>query len=199
MRRQRDRERVDSRAAKRSLLPHELHPERCGIMYGLVLLCDAQGIPSRATAMTPKPKCEELQRLRNEAKSALLQAKRVNRFGHLTDAELQQEAHRKVDAMIQHLLVGHSGEPCPAGDRPIVKSHEPEREVVYDIFRGASTKDAMWVEAVAGLTSARRRMEEIARKSPAQYFVFDHESHAIIARTDTRMSTRALHPRKSET
>jgi hypothetical protein len=150
-------------------------------------------------AMTTRPKCEELQRLRNEAKSALLQAKRVNRFGHLNDAGLQEEAYRKVDAMIQHLLVGHYGGPCPAGDRPIVKPQETEREVVYDIFRGASTKDAMWVEAVSGLSSARRRMEEIAKKSPGQYFVFDHESHAIIARTDTRINTtRALHPRKSE-
>lgn len=156
------------------------------------------GTLQRSTAMTTKPKCEELQRLRSEAKTALLQAKRVNRFGHLTDAELQEEARRKVDAMIQHLLVGHDGKPCPSGDRPIVKPVEPEREPVYDIFRGATRKDAIWVEAVSGLSSARRRMEEIAKKSPAQYFVFDHESHAIIARTDTRKPNRILSPRKSE-
>lgn len=148
--------------------------------------------------MTTKPKCEELHRLRNEAKTALLQAKRVNRFGHLTDPGLQEEARRKVDAMIQHLLVGHNGAPCPSGDRPIVKPIEPERGPVYDIFKGATTKDAIWLEAVAGLSSARRRMEEVAKGTPGRYFVFDHESHAIVARTDTRKPHRVLSPRKSE-
>jgi hypothetical protein len=151
--------------------------------------------------MTTKPKCDQLDRLRSEAKSALLQAKRVDRFGHLTEARLQEEARRKVDAMIEHLLVGHHGKPCPAGDRPIVKpaEPEPEPELVYDIFRGATNKDAIWVEAVAGLSSARRRMEEIAKESPGRYFVFDQERHAIIARADTRRTTRVLSPRKSET
>lgn len=149
--------------------------------------------------MTTKPKCEELQRLRSEAKTALLQAKRVDRFGHLTDSGRQEDARRKVDAMIEHLLVGHNGKPCPAGDRPIVKPVEPEPELVYDIFRGTTNKDALWVEAVAGLSSARRRMDEIAKESPGRYFVFDQERHAIIARADTRRTTRVLSPRKSET
>lgn len=148
--------------------------------------------------MTLKPKCDELQRLRNEAKSALLQAKRVDRFGHLNDAGRQEEARRKVDAMIEHLLVGHNGKPCPAGDRPIVRPVEPEPELVYDIFRGATNKDAIWLEAVAGVSSARRRMEEIAKESPGRYFVFDQERHAIIARADTRRTARVLSPRKSE-
>lgn len=148
--------------------------------------------------MATKPKCDELDRLRDEAKSALLQASRVNRFGHLTNAPLHEESRRKVDAMIQHLLVGHDGKPCPAGSRPIVEPIEPERELTYDIFSGATKKDGIWIEAVTTLSKARRRMEEIARKSPGRYFLFSQETHSIIERIDTRKAAGSLSPRKSE-
>lgn len=148
--------------------------------------------------MATKPKCEELDRLRDEAKAALLQASRVSRFGHLTDAPLHEEARRKVDAMIQHLLVGHDGKACPAGSRPIVEPIEPAREPTYDIFRGATKKDAIWIEAVSSLSTARRRMEEIGKKSPGRYFLFSQETHAIVERIDTRKAARSLSPRKSE-
>jgi hypothetical protein len=148
--------------------------------------------------MAAKPKCEELERLRDEAKAALLQADRTHRFGHLTEAGLHEEARRKVDAMIQHLLVGHSGKPCPAGHRPIVQPVEPTREPAYDIFSGFTNKDAVWIEAVASLSKARRRMEEIARKSPGRYFLFSQETHSVVERIDTRNSGRSLSPRKSE-
>jgi hypothetical protein len=71
--------------------------------------------------MKANSECEELLRLRGEAKVALLQASRIRRFGHFADTELQKEAQRKTDALIKHLLAGHDGKPCPAGDRPIVK------------------------------------------------------------------------------
>jgi hypothetical protein len=69
----------------------------------------------------PKCKCEELEQLRREATFAGLRTRRPDRFGQLGAAELQKEAERTIDALIQHLLVGHNGKPCPAGDRPIVK------------------------------------------------------------------------------
>lgn len=59
-------------------------------------------------------------------------------------------------------------------------------EPTFDIFRGTSDKDAMWVDAVDGLSSARDRMDQIAADQPGQYFVFATRSRAILARTDTR-------------
>lgn len=41
------------------------------------------------------------------------------------DAELTRTEHKKIDALVRHLLAGHDGGPCPAGDRPIVG--EPKR------------------------------------------------------------------------
>jgi hypothetical protein len=73
--------------------------------------------------MTAKAPCEELDRFKHEAASALLEAKKI-RFSRdvsiFEDAELCREWHRKVYAIIRHLLVGHDGNACPAGDRPIV-------------------------------------------------------------------------------
>lgn len=77
--------------------------------------------------MLPMPgetRCAELDRFRSEAAAALLEAKKVRRTRDLTiseDAELSRESHRRINALIKHLLAGHDGEPCPAGDRPIVK------------------------------------------------------------------------------
>jgi hypothetical protein len=70
--------------------------------------------------------CEELDRFRRDVAAALLEAKRIRRTRDLSiheDAELSRESHRRINALIKHLLVGHDGSPCPAGDRPIVKSH----------------------------------------------------------------------------
>ena len=76
--------------------------------------------------MPTKARCAELDRLRRDAAAALLEAKKIRRTRDLTiyeDAELSRESHRHIDALIKHLLAGHDGKPCPAGDRPIVKSH----------------------------------------------------------------------------
>lgn len=76
--------------------------------------------------MAAKALCPELDRFRREAAAALLEAKSIRRMRDLSiheDAELSREGHRRINALIKHLLVGHDGKPCPAGDRPIVKSH----------------------------------------------------------------------------
>lgn len=62
------------------------------------------------------------------------------------------------------------------------------KDPVFDIFSGTTDNDAVWLEAVAGLSSARDRMEEIAAQSPGQYFVFGQQDHSILARIDTRNS-----------
>ena len=64
--------------------------------------------------------CEELARLKADAAAAFAEGKRVRRERDVSfreDAELSREAHRRADAMLKHLLVGHDGKPCPAGDR----------------------------------------------------------------------------------
>jgi hypothetical protein len=58
-------------------------------------------------------------------------------------------------------------------------------EPTFDIFAGGPEKDPVWVEAVQGLSDALERMEQIAQKTPGQYFVFSIGSHAILARTET--------------
>ncbi len=43
-------------------------------------------------------------------------------------------------------------------------------------------KEAMWVETVNGLSSARERMETIAMLKPGNYFVFSRTDHSILAK-----------------
>jgi len=38
------------------------------------------------------------------------------------DVELSKDLQQRTYAVIKHLLVGHDGQPCPAGDRPIVRA-----------------------------------------------------------------------------
>lgn len=59
------------------------------------------------------------------------------------------------------------------------------REPGFDIFTGTSDKDAIWLEAVEGLSHARARMYEIAAQIPGQYFIFSPSDHEILARTET--------------
>jgi len=58
-------------------------------------------------------------------------------------------------------------------------------EPTFDIFSGGPDKDSVWLEAVAGLSNARERMDQLAEKSPGQYFVFSIGSQSIIAKTET--------------
>ena len=81
--------------------------------------------------VTEKPKCEELEQLRCEARVARIRATQSGRFAQFGAAQLQKEVERTIDALLRHLLAGHNGKPCPAGDRPIVKpgtSPEPAQQ-----------------------------------------------------------------------
>jgi hypothetical protein len=63
---------------------------------------------------------------------------------------------------------------------------------MFDIFTGTTTEGgATWLEAVSSLANARQRMEEIASKSPGEYFVFSQATQSIVARTDTRKPVSA--------
>jgi hypothetical protein len=53
----------------------------------------------------------------------------------------------------------------------------------YDIFK----KDAaalVWVEAVADLQSAERRVQELALRSQAEYVIFDQKKQQIVSTFD---------------
>jgi len=64
------------------------------------------------------------------------------------------------------------------------------KEPTFDIFSGASGKDALWVEAAQGLARARERMEEIAAGKPGQYFLFSTASHSILGRIEHSIRLR---------
>src|SRR6202453_5503944 len=79
--------------------------------------------------MAARLMCDELERLRCQAASALLAAKRIHLSRDVSiyeDAERCREGHRRICALIVHLLLGHDGHACPAGDRPIVTAIKPE-------------------------------------------------------------------------
>jgi hypothetical protein len=52
----------------------------------------------------PRRTCEELDRLRCEAKFAGLRAGQTGRYGQLGAAELKKEAQRMIDALIKNIL-----------------------------------------------------------------------------------------------
>ena len=71
-----------------------------------------------------KSMCSELDSLKREAIQVSREARQIRRSRDLSfyeDAELNGEKHKSINAVIRHLLVGHEGKPCPAGDRPIVR------------------------------------------------------------------------------
>ena len=67
--------------------------------------------------------CAELDALKREAAHVFREVKKIRRSRDVSfyeDAELNHEKHKTINALLKHLLVGHEGKPCPAGDRPIV-------------------------------------------------------------------------------
>lgn len=74
-------------------------------------------------AMAAKTHCEALDQILQEADSTFREAREIRRSRDLSfyeDGELTRGEHRKIDNLVKHLLAGHDGKPCPAGDRPIV-------------------------------------------------------------------------------
>jgi len=67
--------------------------------------------------------CEDLKNLRRNAACALREVKKIRRSRDLSffeDAALNHWKHENLQQVLKHLLVGHDGQPCPAGPRPIV-------------------------------------------------------------------------------
>jgi hypothetical protein len=81
------------------------------------------------------PPCQELRQLRDRAWCVLYEIRNVRRsrdLSFLEDAHLNAKKAECITAIIKHLLAGHDGGPCPAGERPIVS--EPRQEATIDGF-----------------------------------------------------------------
>jgi hypothetical protein len=68
--------------------------------------------------------CSELDALKRDAGQVLRELKNIRRSRDVSfheDAELNRRKAVSINAVVKHLLVGHDGKPCPAGDRPIVR------------------------------------------------------------------------------
>jgi len=53
----------------------------------------------------------------------------------------------------------------------------------YDIFRKDLLGTPVWMEAVQDIETAKLRMMEMAGRSPAEYFVFSHQTQEIVSST----------------
>ncbi len=72
--------------------------------------------------------CTELDALKHEAVQVFREVRTIRRSRDVSfyeDAELNGAKHKSINAVLKHLLVGHEGKPCPAGDRPIVSVTQP--------------------------------------------------------------------------
>jgi hypothetical protein len=70
--------------------------------------------------------CTELEALKREAVHVFREVKKIRRSRDVSiyeDVELNGAKHKSVNAVLKHLLIGHGGKPCPAGDRPIVSPY----------------------------------------------------------------------------
>lgn len=74
--------------------------------------------------------CSELDNLKRGAVQVSREVRKIRRsrdVSFLEDAELNGEKFKSINAVIRHLLVGHDGKPCPAGERPIVGQNQVRR------------------------------------------------------------------------
>jgi|GraSoi_2013_60cm_1033757.scaffolds.fasta_scaffold03236_5 hypothetical protein len=51
----------------------------------------------------------------------------------------------------------------------------------YDIFEKHDAA-LVWVESVQDLATAKKRVEELSKQSPCEYFVFDQRHQRVVAR-----------------
>jgi len=54
------------------------------------------------------------------------------------------------------------------------------RNITYDLFKGSSQENALWIETVEGLDAATKRMRRLAAENSSDYFLF--QSGNIVAK-----------------
>jgi hypothetical protein len=62
------------------------------------------------------------------------------------------------------------------------------QDFALDILSGTPETNAKWLESVAGLANARKRMNELAAQTPGQYFIFNAWNSCILEQLDTQQS-----------
>jgi hypothetical protein len=70
-----------------------------------------------------KRMCDDLKALQRDASRVLREVKKIRRSRDVSffeDAALNRVKHDCLHLVLKHLMVGHSGQPCPAGPRPVV-------------------------------------------------------------------------------
>jgi hypothetical protein len=66
------------------------------------------------------------------------------------------------------------------------------RATLFDIFRKDLLGTPVWMEAVEDLETAKRRVTELADRSPGEYFVFSQETEEIVINTTPRIYELAI-------
>ena len=57
---------------------------------------------------------------------------------------------------------------------------------VYDIFRKDLLGTPVWMESAQDVETANRRLAELARRSPGEYFIFSQGTQEIVCETPVR-------------
>jgi len=70
-------------------------------------------------------------------------------------------------------------------------------EKMFNIFRGTSKNDALWVDAVGGFEQAVQRMFELSITEPGPYFIFDLDKRSIVSRVHSDPSPDGTSPRSN--
>ena len=73
----------------------------------------------------PPRMCIELDELKGAAMSVFREVRAIRRSRDLSfeeDVDLNGRKRASVHSVLKHLLVGHGGQPCPGGTRPIAGS-----------------------------------------------------------------------------
>ena len=66
----------------------------------------------------------------------------------------------------------------PSGEVPVSTADTD----VFDVFCGSSERNAIWLEAVIGLSKAKDRMQAIAAAEPGDYFVYHVATKTVLSR-----------------
>jgi hypothetical protein len=95
-----------------------------GVYYQRKYACTAELKNLKLLSHPNETMCAELDALKRDAGKVLRELKNIRRSRDVSfyeDAELNRRKRESLNAVLKHLLVGHDGKPCPAGDRPIVR------------------------------------------------------------------------------
>ena len=60
------------------------------------------------------------------------------------------------------------------------------QEPTFDIWSGTPEKGGRYLETVAGLGNAQRRLKEFAAQDPGKYFIFNVWNNCVLDQIDTQ-------------